>query len=297
METPLKFQIKSIEGKDVKYIKRNFIAKIKALPEEGEGIIEAYVSVFGNADSYGEVVDKGAFVDFIRDYFPRYPKGVWAHDWEAPIAKTMEIREDEFGLYIKGKLILTVQKAKEAYDLIKEGVITDFSFGYGVDEDYYDSVDGLRHLRKLSIYEWSPVLVGANRRAELISVKSDGDTSDAGTSVDPATPDVTPAAGDPAGTDPTPGENGATGNDPDVSPPAEEASKGILVALKAINENLEALKKAVENSNGQKNVGGDETVDPGKPTKATIKGMVKDARQADQAIGRLLVTAKRIIKQ
>jgi HK97 family phage prohead protease len=149
-----------------------FHSEIKALGDD-EGVIEAYVSVFGNVDSYGDIVEKGAFTDAVKAFNTdgRYPKGIWAHDWALPIAKTLEMREDERGLYIKAKLILSVPEARKAYDLIKAGVITDFSFGYEINDGKVEK-DGYRHLYKLTIYEWSPVLVGANNQAMILDAKS-----------------------------------------------------------------------------------------------------------------------------
>lgn len=153
-----------------------FHSEIKALGDE-EGVIEAYVSVFGNVDSYGDIVEKGAFSDAVKAFNTdgRYPKGIWAHDWALPIAKTLEMREDERGLYIKAKLILSVPEARKAYDLIKAGVITDFSFGYEVNDGKVEK-DGFRHLYKLTIYEWSPVLVGANNQAMILDAKTAQDS-------------------------------------------------------------------------------------------------------------------------
>lgn len=164
----------ALDGKEVKMVIKSLpITEVKVVDEEA-GIIEAYVSIFGNVDSYGDIVVQGAFRDSLAKYFPRYPKGVWSHDWAQPIAKTLEAREDERGLYIKAQLLLDIQKAKEAYVLIKEGVMTDFSFGYEVDDYEMDFDKGVRYLKRLTIYEWSPVLVGANRSATLIGVKGDG---------------------------------------------------------------------------------------------------------------------------
>jgi len=145
-----------------------------------DGIIEAFVSVFGNVDAYGEIIDYGAFKDSLAE---KLPKGVWSHDWREPIAATLEAKEvpagdpmlpesikNFGGLYIKGKLVLAVQKAAEALELIKEKVIDEFSIGY-MDEETYDAEDG-RHLKKLRLFEWSPVLVGANPMTEVVSVKS-----------------------------------------------------------------------------------------------------------------------------
>lgn len=164
----------TLEGKEIKMMIKSLPVTSVKVVDEQQGIIEAYVSIFGNVDSYGDIVVKGAFADSLAKYFPRYPKGVWAHDWTQPIAKTLEAKEDERGLYIKAQLLLDIQKAKEAYVLIKEGVVTDFSFGYEVEDFQMDFEQGIRYLKKLTIYEWSPVLVGANSSATLVGVKNDG---------------------------------------------------------------------------------------------------------------------------
>lgn len=202
-----------LDGKPVKMeLKGLPVTEIKVV-DEANGIIEAYVSIFNNVDSYGDVVLKGAFADSIKAWFPRYPKGVWGHDWNDPIAKTLEIREDERGLYIKGQLIMEVQRAKEAYALIKAGVMTDFSFGYEVNDYEIDFDKGIRYLKKLTIFEWSPVLVGANNRATLLAVKSQeqeiGEEEQPRTEAgkDPETPaadpvpDAQPVAPEPPATD------------------------------------------------------------------------------------------------
>ncbi len=166
-----------IEGSEHKLVLKTIQAReIKVIDEE-QGIIEAYVSVFGNVDSYGDIVVKGAFADACKAFNAggKYPKGIFGHDWLQPIAKTLEMREDDYGLYIKGKLILSVQKARETLDLIKAGVLTDFSFGYEVNEGKVEK-DGYRYLYKITIYEWSPVLVGANPEAGILSAKAAPDS-------------------------------------------------------------------------------------------------------------------------
>ena len=156
--------------KDLKYFKaKTQISLIEEKAEGDKGIIEAYVSIFDNVDLGGDKIVKGAFAESLKK---KLPKGVWMHNWDEPIAKTIEAKEDNKGLYIKGKLIMEVQKAKEAYALMKEGVIDEFSIGYRVLEDEWEE-DGTRKLKKLRLYEWSPVLAGMNPDTELVSVKEE----------------------------------------------------------------------------------------------------------------------------
>jgi len=144
-------------------------AKLINTKADGEkGIIEAYVSVFGNVDSYGDIIEQGAFAESLNE---KLPVGVWSHDWQQPIAKTLEAREDNHGLYIKGQLILGVQKAKEAYELMKAGVIDEFSIGFYIEKYEINEVDDTRIIKQINLIEWSPVIRGANSDTSLIALK------------------------------------------------------------------------------------------------------------------------------
>jgi len=310
-------KVKKIDGVEVKMQEKDLvISSFKALDDAGT--FEAHVSVFGNVDSYGEVVDKGAFTEWLTQYAGRYPKGVWSHNWDEPIIKTLECREDEIGLYVKGQFVLEVQRAREIYALMKAGVITDFSFGFAVMEDSYDEATGLRHLKKIAIYEYSPVLVGANREATLIGVKADGEEEGAageepeapaavaegeeGAEATPAeatapvSEESEPAAGaDEAVAEPAPA--------PAEAAPASEGAKDAAIsaaldALKAATIALEALKGAAEDAPAA--TGADtsevETHEGKGDTNAAkvVKAILRDARKADKIVESIIVRAKRI---
>jgi len=162
---------------EIKY-KSGCKAYVKS-PEDGT--IEAIVSVFGNIDSYNERVMPGAFTKSLET---KLPKGVWAHNWEQPIAKTLSAEEllpgdpglpeairENGGLKITAKFNLNTQRGREAYSDIKEGIIDEFSIGYFTIGDNI-AEDGVRDLTEISLHEWSPVLVGANPATAILSVKS-----------------------------------------------------------------------------------------------------------------------------
>lgn len=139
-----------------------------------KGIIEAYVSIFNNVDLGGDKILPGAFADSLKK---KYPKGVWSHNWDQPIAKTLEAKEDEKGLYIKGQFNLDTQRGKDAFSDIKFGIIDEFSIGFRIQEYSWEKEgadeDEIRVIKKIKLYEWSPVLAGMNPETELIGVKAD----------------------------------------------------------------------------------------------------------------------------
>lgn len=148
---------------------------------EDLGEVEAYVSVFGNVDSYGDRVIYGAFAESISQ---KMPKLVWQHDLQQPIGKTVHAEEIEAGdprlpehlrdfgaLYVKGLFNLNTTGGRDAYEHIKFGSVDEYSFGYE-EVETTPQPDGTKDLLKLNIIEWSPVTVGANPLTMTGNVKT-----------------------------------------------------------------------------------------------------------------------------
>ena len=156
------------------------VAQFKVV-DKTEGICEMIVSVFSNVDGANERIMPKAFVDSLAT---KLPKGVWAHDWTVPVAKTLEAKEllpgdptlpEDIralgGLYVKGQFNLDTQRGREAFSDLAFGSIDEFSIGYLVEKSNV-ARDGVRDLTKLRLYEWSPVLVGCNDQTSLIGTKT-----------------------------------------------------------------------------------------------------------------------------
>ena len=140
--------------------------EIKSLGEQGE--FEGYASTFGNVDAYGDVVAKGAFIETIST---KTPVLLWQHDTEQVIGTIKEIYEDDHGLYFKGELLVgKVQKASEAYELLKANAISGISIGFCVKD--YEIKDGIRILKTVDLWEISLVTFPANQKANVTSVKN-----------------------------------------------------------------------------------------------------------------------------
>ena len=81
---------------------------------------------------------------------------LWQHDPAQPIGVWDEVREDARGLYVKGRLLEGVARAREAAALIAAGALDGLSIGYrtlraGRDEK------GRRLLQELELWEVSLV--------------------------------------------------------------------------------------------------------------------------------------------
>jgi HK97 family phage prohead protease len=93
-----------------------------------------YASVFDEVDSQNDRVMRGAFKSTLQKYKlqGQSPKMLWQHDSTEPIGLWHQVKEDATGLYVEGTLLLEVQKAREAYALMKAGVLDSLSIGYRV---------------------------------------------------------------------------------------------------------------------------------------------------------------------
>jgi HK97 family phage prohead protease len=146
-----------------------FKFEVKEINEE-EGVFTGYAATFSKTpDSYGDVIDSGAFKKTLKEGGKRI-KILWNHHALEPIGKPTELTEDEKGLLVKGKLSLGVQRAREVLSLMKDGVITEMSIGYNTMKETF--TDGVRHLQEVRLWDVSPVTFAANPEAVILGVKA-----------------------------------------------------------------------------------------------------------------------------
>lgn len=163
---------------------------MKVLSAE-EGIVETIISVTGVVDNVKDRIMPGAYS---KTLVKRKPKGVWSHDWDTPVSKTLDVKElmpgdpelpdtmpngepwpNEAGaLKVKTQFNLETQRGREAYsDVVFFGEEQEWSIGYNVPVGgaKVDSKTGVREIGMLELYEYSPVLFGAMPLARTTSVK------------------------------------------------------------------------------------------------------------------------------
>ena len=130
-----------------------------------DGLFEGYASLFGVVDLGRDRVQPGAFRDSLARKGARAIKLLWQHDPAHPLGVWEEIREDERGLRVRGRLDLAVAKAREVHALMRSGAIDGLSIGFRAERTRKDATTGVRHLEKLDLWEISivtfPMLPGA----------------------------------------------------------------------------------------------------------------------------------------
>ena len=149
------------------------------LKADEAGTISGFFSTYDRIpDSYGDVIAPGAFTETIK---ARKESGhpfplCWNHDLNIIIGSVDpdDIEDTEKGPHMTAHFFNSTT-AQEKRELVKSGVVYQFSFAYDVlDAGPVELEDGTKanELRKLELFEVSIVPVPANPRAEVTDIKS-----------------------------------------------------------------------------------------------------------------------------
>jgi HK97 family phage prohead protease len=148
------------------------------------GTVTAIVSAFGNVDSDGDRVVKGAFADTLAawrasgDPIPF----IWSHqwrDWNAHIGYVLAEKaiETDRGLQVEAHVDLATETDRKIYRLLKERRVRQFSFAFDIEEEKETDEETDRswsgyvnELLKLRLFECGPCLLGANEETDLLEV-------------------------------------------------------------------------------------------------------------------------------
>lgn len=162
-------------------------AEWKFAGDEKAMTFSGYGAVFNNLDSYGDVLAPGAFGDTLRE---AKGSGLWpamllqhgggmfggsAEDM-TPIGIWTAMEEDDKGLKVEGKLA-DIPRGRDLYTLMKmqpRSAINGLSIGYTPVEwaSRTKPEEPRRTLKKVKLWEVSPVTFPANSKARVTDVKT-----------------------------------------------------------------------------------------------------------------------------
>lgn len=136
-----------------------------------------YASTFGNIDRHDDIVAKGSFIDSINtmikngDYLPV----LWQHKQHMPLGIYIEIREDDNGLFVRGRM-----PKEDAFvngrviPQMKVGSVKKMSIGFCIKDYEYKDMDEkrIRIIKKVDLWEVSLVTIPANGKADIVDMKA-----------------------------------------------------------------------------------------------------------------------------
>ena len=134
---------------------------------DDERTIEGYASKFNGVDAYGDTIAPGAYKSTLQDR-ERPIRMRWNH-YGPVIGKWVEMREDDVGLYVKGKLTPGHSVADDVYASLKHGAVDGLSIGFRIKD--YEEKDDARLLKEIDLVEISVVEEPADLGAKISGVK------------------------------------------------------------------------------------------------------------------------------
>lgn len=129
---------------------------------------EGYGSTWGNIDRYDDVIVKGCFDESLKELTPDLR---WQHNFDDIIGVFVDIRTDDRGLFVKGKMPKAdTLVAGRVIPQMKVGSVRSMSIGFRVKEFDYDE-EGIRIIKRANLYEISLVSQPVNPKASVTDMK------------------------------------------------------------------------------------------------------------------------------
>lgn len=130
--------------------------------------VRGYATVFGVKDRDGEVIDRGAFSDWITANPDTSLSIYWNHSHlyshsAKPIGHTTKLKQDRTGLYFEGVLNDTAEGIEVAKVLSAKRMEASFAFK----AHDHEVVKEVRHFKAVSPFEITAANFGANPKAYI----------------------------------------------------------------------------------------------------------------------------------
>lgn len=150
-------------------LKKTYRAPIE-LKEDGQpGEFRAVFSTFNVVDHDGDVTLPGAFQDGQKVRI-----SYWGHRWrDLPVGKGM-VHQDDEKAWVDGLFFLDTEGGAETYKTVKNlEDLQEWSYGFDIEEAHLGKFEDqdVQFLEKLTVYEVSPVMLGAGIGTGTESIK------------------------------------------------------------------------------------------------------------------------------
>lgn len=149
-------------------------APLEIKTANADGTFSGYAAVFGNIDLGYDVIEPGAFKSAKTTADGQLRIAI-DHKM-SQLAGKATFKQDDRGLYVEGKLSLGVSYVKDAYALMRDGVLDGLSVGFNILKDGadYEERSGkfVRVIKAAELWEFSIVAFGMNPLAKVETVKS-----------------------------------------------------------------------------------------------------------------------------
>lgn len=139
---------------------------------QDDGRFSGYASLFDKVDLGKDRVAKGAFEKSLSKRAQSGVRMLFQHDPSHPIGTWQIICEDEYGLYVEGRIAQASAKGAEVLALMRDGAVDGLSIGFRTVRSTTDRKSGIRTIREADLWEISVVTFPMLPQARVAQVKS-----------------------------------------------------------------------------------------------------------------------------
>lgn len=150
---------------------RRLSVKIKSYQDSGK--VEGYVSIYGNKDLNGDIVEPGAFTKTVLESGGEVVM-LLHHDRTRPIGMA-KLEEREKGLFLSGQIATDLPDGELAHKQAAKGLLRGLSIGYRTVKEIWDDMAKAFRLYEVKLFEASLVTIPANPLTLIESVKAEQD--------------------------------------------------------------------------------------------------------------------------
>lgn len=150
---------------------RRLSVKIKSYQDSGK--VEGYVSIYGNKDLNGDIVEPGAFSKTVSESGGEVVM-LLHHDRTRPIGMA-KLEEREKGLFLSGQIATDLPDGELAHKQAAKGLLRGLSIGYRTVKEMWDDMAKAFRLYEVKLFEASLVTIPANPLTLIESVKAEQD--------------------------------------------------------------------------------------------------------------------------
>jgi uncharacterized protein len=136
------------------------------------GVFEGYASTFGNKDQGGDIVERGAFARTLKEKGYDSIVMLKNHNRDDVIGVWEEMREDERGLYVRGRILVETTSGRDTYIQMKNKALKGMSIGGYTTNGSPDGRKRARIIKEFDLHEISVVTFPMNVMAQIGAVKS-----------------------------------------------------------------------------------------------------------------------------
>ncbi len=149
-------------------------------PSSETAEFSGYAVIWGERNGHNEIVQRGAFAKTLAAHKAAgtRPVMLWSHNQSEIIGVWEEIREDERGLFVRGRLLTEITSGREAYERMKAGAVNGLSIGFRLLPGGERRSGGIRYLTGIDLPEISVVGIPSAGSARITSVRHTGRSSE-----------------------------------------------------------------------------------------------------------------------